>query len=349
MGIGCGLGELYIYLKNHPGADFSHHEPTLVTGTGDAPGLRGFSVQAVPSGPGYGKLLDQWRDLWATTVGLHYSPELTREALAAAVKAAHARQLAVVLLPPAHFATGNPYPRPLAEIAADAQAARVDRLCISWLREKPDPAAWRKEADAVRSFYKGKIIFAATPETLPEITCWDAGDYVGVIGPIRLPRRLPHASDDISMNDFRIYWACKLTEFESIGRLHELPVALLDMEVPPSVSFKLPLPGHAEAGRPPTPRLQAQSYEALLTETKGRSAFTDILLLTWNEPGSLSHASGLFPTVAAAWDPKKPKARELAFPEGPEDAPALEPVDLPGAADALVAPSTAPGTAPFAQ
>ncbi len=127
----------------------------------------------------------------------------------------------------------------------------------------------------------GKIILAATPEVFYGVSCWDVADYAGVAGPVAPPRRLPHASDDVTLRDLRATWDSQLTTFESLAQIRMKPVALLNIEVPLAFSLKLPVPGQAQAAIPDNPALQSTVYEALLVETKGRTANTAFLLLNW--------------------------------------------------------------------
>src|SRR5690606_6425279 len=127
--------------------------------------------------------------------------------LAAGVKAAHDRGLKVILLPPAAFHPQAPYGSAgLTRIAAEAQAARVDVLCVSWLNTDPDPAWWSPQIAAARKIFTGRIMLASTPDVFPRIEFADAVDLVGVIGPIPIGRRLPSAPADVDLHAMRIAW-----------------------------------------------------------------------------------------------------------------------------------------------
>ena len=147
-------------------------------------------------------------------------------------------------------------------------------------------------------------------------------------GPVTPPRRLPHAADDVTLRDLRATWDSQLTTFESLAQLRMKPVALLNIELPLAYLLKLPVPGQAPAAIPDNPTLQSIVYEALLVETKGRTANTAFLLLNWGdaaEQAGANHVPGLLPIIAAAWDPKKPRPAETA----PADAPDPPEPDLP--------------------
>jgi hypothetical protein len=313
LGLGYGLAQGYLYWRRHTGHSFASSFDTLVTGQGDAPGLRGFTLRD-PVREDVNALCSQWREMWATAVGIEYSSAWTREAFLATAAAARGHGLAVVVLPPPAYGGGNPFPRPLGEVAADAQAAKADAVCIAWLDTDPDPAYWKKEAAAVRAAYSGKLILAATAAVMPAVACWDVADYVGVAGPIPLPRRLPHASDDVAFHDLRVAWDSQLTTLESIAMNHGRKAALLNVAVPANYWFKLPLPGRPEPTYPVNRGLQSTVYEAMLTETKGRAERSGILLMPWAVGGVPAEGAnlvpGLLPKIAAAWDPKKPRAAE---------------------------------------
>jgi hypothetical protein len=295
------------------GPGFNHSEPTLITGVGDAPAHRGFVLAEAPGD--LAGMLEQWEKLWVTAVGIQYTEAWRAGEMRGVVKAAQARKMIVTLLPPPVFSSTNPYPKPLAVIAAEAEEMKADRLCVSWLNVVPDAEYWQKEVTGVREIFTGKIILASTDDIAPAITCWNLTDYMGVTGRITLPRRLPHASDVLTFHDLRLSWESQLTSLESLGRSHGKPLALLGTEVPVAFSMKLPLPGNDEGTPPENPKLQAIAYEALLAETKGRSKDTDMLLLMWSTQGSRDAANGvpgLLRTVGEAWDPKKPRTPETA-------------------------------------
>jgi hypothetical protein len=321
IGLGAGIGKAYIWFTHARGtADFSNSiAPPLITGVGDAPTHRGFTLTAASLG-NIAAIVQQSRGAHATTVGLEYSPELTPSALSAAVRAAHEKNLALALLPPPVFSSQDPFPKPLPEIATEAQTAGVDILCISWLNAQADSEFWRQQCQALRPVYKGQIILAATPDIVPTLTCWDTPDLIGVIGPVALPRRLPSSPDEVTVHDLRVAWDCALTSMESVARVYSTSkaprrIALLRMNVPVHVSARLPAVG-APDQPPANPALQKMLYEALLLETKGRSAYTDMLLFNYeNKPGQGDAAPaipGLLANLTDAWDPKKPAPVEPA-------------------------------------
>ncbi len=329
--LGFGLVKGCQWLEERNKSGFWAEGGHLVTGVGDAPGYRGFTLTSPPPDPA--SLFTQWRALWATTVGIQYSPAWTRDALIRVAAAAHNHQMAVVLFPAPIPSADNPYPKPLPAIAADAQAALIDRLCISWLNVIPDPSRWRQYAADVRKAYSGKIILAVDQFDLPAVDCWDCCDFIGVAGPIELPGRLPHASDLVEMKDFRVGWDCRLTEISAIGTANGKKIALLNMEVPVRASFKLPLPGNAPATMPKNPKQQAANYEALILETKGRDSFINIMLLPWSstpappDTDPAYNSVNLIPFIVSRlkedWDPKKPREIEppLGIPPMPDNAP----------------------------
>lgn len=296
---------------NGPG--FEASAPRLVTGVGDAPAGRGFTL-AEPL-PDPDKTFDSWQKIWVTAIGIRHGPAWSPEALAATVNAAHARNMVVTLMPAGEFSPKNPYPRPLEAIAAEAQAAKVDRLCVSWLDVPPEPAYWEAQIAAVRKVFTGSVLLAATDRVAPAVTCWSLSDYVGVAGQITLPRRLPHGSDKITFHDLRLGWESQLTALESLSRSQGKLLMLLNMELPVAFPTKLSPPDREPWTPKEDPALQALAYEALLAETKGRARTTDTLLLSWgtsNNRNSVNAVTGFVSKIAEAWDPKRPRTAETA-------------------------------------
>jgi hypothetical protein len=299
---------------NKPG--FEHAEPTLLTGVGDAPEHRGFVLDGPIGDPG--KTFGEWKKRFVTAVGIAYSDRWTPEQVAETVKVAHGQKLTVTLMPPGgSFSKENPYAAPLGEIAGMAHAAKVDRLVIAQLNDVPDTAYWRDQAEAVRKVFKGKVLLASTDTIAPALTIWNLSDALAIAGPIRLPRRLPHASDTITFHDMRVAWDTQISAIESLARGNGKKVVLLNIQVPVSISMKLPVPGSAAVTVPANPKLQAIAYEALLAETKGRTSDTDTLLMPWSAAAppsadAFNGAEGLMPKLAEAWDPKKPRTPETA-------------------------------------
>jgi hypothetical protein len=297
------------------GPGFEASAPRLITGVGDAPASRGFTLAEPPADAA--KTFDAWQKLHVTALGIRQSEAWTHQALAATVKAAHDRGMTVTLMPGGAFSPTNPYPQPLEAIAAEAQAAKIDRLCIAWLDVAPDPGYWEPQIAAVRKIFHGSVILATTDRVAPAVTCWDLSDYLGIAGPIMLPRRLPHASDEVTYHDLRLGWESQLTALESLGRTRAKQLMLLNVEVPLAFPIKLSPPDVAPWTPKDNPELQALAYEALLAETKGRAATTDTLLLAWGGKDGrgrdgASAISGLLAKVAEAWDPKKPRTPETA-------------------------------------
>ena len=67
-------------------------------------------------------------------------------------------------------------------------------------------------------------------------------------------------------------------------------------------------------------------YEALLLETKGRAARTELMLFAGGQPGDLdapNNLQGMLQKFAEAWDPKKSKPTEAAT--GPKPGVATQP------------------------
>ncbi len=318
LALGVGMAKGYLWwahgLQGKNG--FEHHdEVKLVTGIGDAPGNRGFAVgenelQRLP------ELAKQWSAMFATTVGIEYSESMSQGILAEAVKAAHRMGMSVVILPPRgkggtvdDAGLRNPYSRELAEVAANAQAAGADFMCISWLKGEPDEVYWRQQIAKVRSAYHGKVILGGTAQALPEVGFWDAVDVMGLMGPLPFARRLPNAPDDVTAHDVRIAWECALTEIESLAKSQSKKLALLHANVPLEVSFKLPPVGMAGIKPPKNSEAQRMLYEGLLLETKGRAETTQMLVFDWEGDGPRD-VSELAEKITGAWDPKKPKVVE---------------------------------------
>jgi hypothetical protein len=311
--VGVGIGKAYLWWRNPRRGFEKHIEPPLITGIGDAPGNRGFTVRAgdLASLPA---VIKQAQECFGTGIGLEYSPALTKDALINAAKAVHGAKMSVTLLPPAVFNVQNPYPRGLGEIAADAQAAGLDYVCISWLNAVPDEAYWSGQIQAVREAYHGQIILAGTDNVLPMVPFFSTIDVIGAIGPLHLARRLPNAPDDINVHDMRVMWDCSLTSLSSLAKVHDKKLALLHMNVPLEVWFKLPVAGTIEQPPKPNYGLQELLYEALLLETKGRAEWTDMMLFDWGttaaQKDAPNHVPGLMAKITEAWDPKKPKQAE---------------------------------------
>ncbi|HVT81429.1 MAG TPA: hypothetical protein VHM90_12305 [Phycisphaerae bacterium] len=303
--IGLGLGKGFVAWKNHGGGGkgfTKQEEPILITGVGDAPRQRGFTIQpgnlaALPA------VLKENEEIFGTSIGLEYSSAVGKQALTDAVQAAHRKHMGFVLLPPAVFNPRNPFHKPLRDVAEDAQRAGVDVLCISWLNSEPDEAYWKQQAAEARQAFEGQLILAATPEIMPWIGCWDAVDIVGAIGPVPIAHRAARSDAALEMKDFRVSWDSAITSLESLAKVNTRPLALLHMNMPANGNLQT----------------QKLAYEALLVETKGRAKITDILLFNWEGPD----APNKFPDVRArmtdAWDPKKPRLPDVAASEPVEN------------------------------
>mgnify|MGYP001544797940 CR=1 FL=1 len=307
---GAGIAEVLLHFRAAaPGT------PTAHTGVGNAPPLHGFALPADPAvlSPA---LLDRFKALHASAVSLEYPRAgLKSTALAQAVTAIKKRGLSVALVPTtlaepaAHdSADENPYPRPLAEIAQQAQDAGVDVLCISWITAPPpsgSAAYWTAQITAVRKHFHGQIVLAASADLAPSLDDLASADYLGVIGPVHIPRRLPGATGAATLDEMRVYWASQLDMLESLALRSGKPVVLLHMEVPANVSITLPDPAEPPAPAPLNPSLQELSYQALLTETKGR-LHTEGLFLVWNpaataDTGAVNGLPALLPKLATLW------------------------------------------------
>ncbi len=286
FGLGAGLSEAFIHLR-HPSTAIPNPPRT---GLGDAPTLRGFFFSDLS----HPKALDGVVPLHATAVAMPYPAD--SRPLSAAIAYAHSLGLKVLLLPPAKISEKNPFPRPLSDIAAEAQADHADLLCISWLDSDPDPEYWQPLIAQVRKNFTGHLILAATPDYLPGIEFWSKVDYLGAIGSFQLPIRIPNLTHPLTLQDLRTAWASSLDSIESLSHRYGTKAILFD------------LPG-------PTPEtLATQSnfiplnYEALVTETKGRDA-TDGLFLGWNPNPANSDSTLVNPYpdllihIAELWSP----------------------------------------------
>lgn len=288
---------------------FDHYEgPPVVTGVGDAPADHGFCVADASQ---IDALAERWKSANATAVGLEYGPGMDRQSLIGAAGRIHKQGLHIVLLPPGTIAgtawsAHDPYPRPLADIGADAEAAGVETVCISWLNRPPEADYWRTQVQAMRLTYSGKLILAADARSLERVTCPDVAEILGAIGPIEIPERLPTAPDDVNVKDLRVAWDCQLTELENLAKKYDKKLALLHMDVPLTVRAGLAAPGAAAPLPVDNPALQGQMYEALLLETKGRSVTTTTLLFDWGFGGrgagdAPNLAAGVMGKIAPAW------------------------------------------------
>ena len=174
----------------------------------------------------------------------------------------------------------------------------------------------------MRAVFNGKIVLAGQPAVLPAVTCWDAADIVGAVGPFTLARRLPDAPENVTVHDMRVAWDCALTSLESLAQVNKKKLALLNMNVPAEVSARLPAAGAGNAAPAKNPALQQMIYEALLLETKGRAEMTDALLFDWGGAGQAdapNNVPGLLAKLGEAWDPKKPRPVETAPAEPPAE------------------------------
>jgi hypothetical protein len=286
--LGVGVALAYLHLRSTakaidlPGG----------IGDGNAPSLRGFSVPASINN----QLLEAYPPLRATAVAVTYSPGAD---LAALVARAHRLKLQVVLLPPPKLGAENPYPHPLKDIAAEARAAGIDVLCVSWLDADPDPDYWKAQIAQVRSSFPGRVLLAAQPDLLPGIEFFDQTDLVGAIGPFDLAVRRPTASHAIAFHDLRTAWANYLDSLESLCFRYGKQLVLLNITVPSTAangnSDFIPL-----------------AYEALLTETKGRLG-TSGLFLNWAPAGDaktpsadeavINHYPDLLSQIGEMWTP----------------------------------------------
>ena len=231
-------------------------------GIGNAPPLRGFSL----STPVSTALLDSFPPMHATATAIRYPGD--RKTLGAVVAHIHKLRMKAVLLPPAEFSATDPYPRALAEIAADATAAGVDVVCISWLNVDPDADYWQAQIAGMRKVFTGRLILAATPDLLPGIEFWDQVDLVGAIGPFDLPLRSGAHSRSVELADVRTAWACYLDSLESLAFRYGKKLVLLNVSVAQGGSQGV------------AAEFDPLVYEAVVTETKGRSG-TEGLFMNW--------------------------------------------------------------------
>jgi hypothetical protein len=294
--LGVGLALAYIHLR---AASKAVEVPGI--GTGNAPPLRGFSVPSSVNGD----LLEAYPPLHATAVAFTYAE--AGRGLAALVARAHQLKLQVVLLPPPTLSAENPYPHPLTDIAAEARAAGVDVLCISWLDTDPDPDYWKAQLTAVRAAFSGRILLAAQPDLLPGIEFLDQTDLVGAIGPFDLGLRRPTTAHAIVLHDLRTAWANYLDSLESLCFRYGKQLVLLNITTNTGPT----------AGMQGRPDIIPLIYEALLTETKGRLG-TGGLFLNWDpaappnapsaDAGFINHYPDILSQIGDLWTPAIPSA-----------------------------------------
>jgi hypothetical protein len=265
-------------------------ETTVHPGIGDAPALRGLSFATTTPAA-----IQTLGALHATAVALDFSAD--PKELGENVRRAHAAGLQVVLIPAAHFSDANPYPEPLGAVAAAAQAAKVDVLCISWLNNDPDPVYWQGQIAEIRKVFSGQLILGATSDTLPGIEFLEQVDYLGAIGPFDLPS--PSKRHPANMHALRTGWACYLDSFESIGNRYGKKAVLLDI-----------LPRESTQRNPSE---QAMRDEALVTETKGRSAIAGLFL-----PSERAKDAGLSERIGGLWLSTAPAVKPASEPPEPE-------------------------------
>jgi hypothetical protein len=129
---------------------------------------------------------------------------------------------------------------------------------------------------------------------------------------------------------------------------HKKKLALLHMDVPAAVAFKV-MPPEAKDTIPPV-NVQAQQmlYGALLMETKKREQETDILLFNWDEPDSPNKVPGLMGSFAEAWNPHNPKIVETVPGPTPDDVPATAEQDS-ATPEETDMPQSTPSTSQVAQ
>ena len=273
LGIGVGIGKIIVWWRHQP----TTTPPAIVTGVGRLPHYRGFTVEphAGTTPQAIAELVTAVHSLHATSLAIHYPASGNGQDLSQFMQTLRAlpaaRDLPLVLLPPATPASGimNPYPRPLPEIAAEAQRLGFTLFVATWLTREPDEAYWRSQFTAIRKAFTGKLILAADYELIAGLDCWDAVDYVATFSTWDLTEKpLP------SIHDLRIAWQARFDTFESLGELHKKQVFVLDLGFPP---IKPPA-----SAKKPAPDLQLSNYEALLLETKGRTQTDGFFFRAWN-------------------------------------------------------------------
>jgi hypothetical protein len=284
--LGVGVAMAYLHLRS---TQKVIDVPSGI-GSGNAPALRGFSFPATVNAP----LLDASPSFRATAVAVSYSPGMDLPAL---VAHAHRLKLQVVLLPPPTLAAQDPYPHPLRDIAAEARAAGVDVLCVSWLDTDPDPAYWKARIAQVRTAFPGQLLLAAQPDLLPGIEFLDKTDLIGAIGPFDLAVRRPSAAHAIALHDLRTAWANDLDSLESLCFRYGKQLVLLNVTVPsPSADTQ----GGAD--------FIPLAYEALLTETKGRLGISGVFM-NWDlhvpsaDADAINHYPDLLNDLHELWTP----------------------------------------------
>jgi hypothetical protein len=293
LGVGKGLVKFISYLRSRHPVDsdsYSH------TGVGDPPPLHGFYL---PLNDSASSVLTGFGQLHASAVALSYPDTTTASGalLTATVTRAHTLGLKVLLLPPPVFSLQNPYPAPLPAIAAQAQAANVDLLCLSWIDGDADPVYWRSQSALVRNIFRGKLLLAATADFLPRLEFDDCADYLAAIGPIPLPARLPCDPSDVDLHALRVAWTCRLDSLESLARKADRRLILLNMAVPITISANLSPPGEP-APPTPNPPLQLLATEALLYETKGRNNTEGLFLAISPDPAANPN---ILPKIEDLW------------------------------------------------
>ncbi|MGN6371162.1 MAG: hypothetical protein ACTHN5_23150 [Phycisphaerae bacterium] len=267
IGMVLGIGKAIRHYRS------SGTESTVDVASAAAPPLRGFyfPADAPPAA------LDSSPALHATAAAIVYPG--SAQALGAAVNRAHGHGAKVALLPPATFAGVDPFPQGLLAAAGEAEAAKVDILCISWLDHDPDPAKFTSEIAQVRKHFTGKLMLAATPEIVPGIEFFDKVDLIGAIVNV-LP--LPRDKASYDVHDFRTAWACYLDSFESISNRYGKPTVVLDTGAPG--------------------KNQSEREEGLVLETKGRPGIGGVFLryAPGADAGLLEHLGTLWTTASPA-------------------------------------------------
>jgi len=154
----------------------------------------------------------------------------------------------------------NPYPKPLLEIAQQAQRLGFDFLVVSWLSAPPDSTYWQNQLTEVRQHFTGKTIVAGDYDSITRVNFWHLTDYIGTTGGFQLSSKA-----DPSVHDLRVAWASHLDTLESIARSQGKNLFILSQPAPAA-----------------NPALLLKNYEALLLETKGRLSTDGIFFRRWS-------------------------------------------------------------------
>lgn len=231
------------------------------------------------------------------------------EGLAAIVRAAHQRGLAVLLSPHVWLhAAGDgrwradiemnseadwrswfrDYRRFILHYAKLAETLDVEMLSVGLeLRQAAvtREADWRTLIAGVRGAYRGLLTYSANWFEEPEkIRFWDALDYIGVQAYFPL-------GQGRTLADLKKAWTQPLRRLHALSSRAGKPILFTE------VGYKSAQGATEEPWRwrprgTPDPELQARAYRALLETFQGRPWFAGLFLWKWHLGGGGSAASG---------------------------------------------------------